>query len=207
MKIYIKVLTIAACVYLLFVGIFNIYMNFQMYTGPIIPAITSLYFIPVATYIIYIALSIFVLIKLLLPKRILAHRIAGTILAASGILQIITLAFYFSIYHFKFKGFSMANIFQNGFLFSDYLIIIFIALLMILIFINTFKPFVNSKISLIICAGIFTLRVALYLIITFTASIASLENPIHLANAIVIILGLVLINASCIWVSYAALKK
>ena len=200
MKIYLKVLTVLACAYLLTVSILNLLDVYRLQILSNVFLFIFLYFIPKMIYVIYIVLSIFVLFKLFLPKRILIRKMSGGILGVCGILQIAAVIAYCVI------DYPYLYVYSNTF-FLALLRIVAVDLLMMLICVNTFKKFISNKAALIICTVIFTFSIVTYFVEFYTTSfVYGAVNARYLINTIIIMLVSVLTNISCLRASYFGLK-
>ena len=200
MKIF-KKSSILACVYLLIVGIINLTMGYPKHLNISEFAFTINYYIPKITYLIYIVLSIFTLVKLFFRRQILIHKIVSVVLALSGLIQIFVILMYYYNIRIYYKFISYRDFPQI----ASHIALIIIALLMILISINTFKPFISNKIALISSICVFAFRTVVYLTSTISHTYF-VGNARYLINTFIIIFGSILIGLAAFWASYISLK-
>ena len=204
MKIFFKVLTGLDCALLLIIGIVNLNMGY-----PIPLNLTNIAFIVIYSkskmiFIIYIILSIFVLIKLFLSKQVLIHKIFSGILAICGILQIAFIVIYYTVYYFQ--DYLISDIYRNVFLILNQLTPILMGLLIILICINTFKPFINNKPALIICGSLFILKASVYFVEMLILNFVIFESSVYLNDTVSIYLSSLLIDIFFLWAGYIGLR-
>lgn len=201
MKIFKKSSIILACVYLLIVGIINLTMGYPKHLNISEFTLTIIYYIPKITYLIYIVLSVFALVKLVFHRQILIHKIVSVMLALSGLIQIFAIVMYYYNIRIYYKFITYRDFPQI----ASHIALIIIAILMILISINTFKPFMSNKIAIISSACVFAFRMVIYLIATLSHTFFG-GNERYLINTVIIILGSVLIGLAAFWASYISLK-
>jgi hypothetical protein len=104
--------------------------------------------------------------------------------------------YYFTIIYYDFISF------RNFPKITSDIALIIIALLMILISVNTFKPFVSNKTALISSICVFAFKMVTYLTTTLLLAYSVVGDRV----LIIIILGSILINLATFWASYFSLK-
>lgn len=201
MKLFEKASIILACVYLLIAGIMNFTVNYPSELNISELALTNMYYIPKGTYLLYIILSIFALVKLLLHKQMIVHKIISIALGLSGLVQIFTIVKYYLAIRTYYKFISYRDIPQI----ASHIALVMIAVLMILISVNTFKLLMNNKTTVIVPAFVFAFRMAAYLASTLPNIIIS-GNSRYLINTLITVLGSALIGLAAFWASRFSLK-
>lgn len=202
MKRFFRASIILACVYLSFAGIFNLTRGYPQHINIDGSPYAFFYFIPRITYLIHIALSIFTLVKLFFYKQFFIKKLVSVVLAVTGFIQIFVIIMYFYSIRRYFNLFSYPTIFQI----ANYTALIIIALLMIFISINTFRPFISNKTALIFSACVFIYRMVVYLATTLWYTYLIENARLSIKTLIFIILGAILIDLAVFWASYNSLK-
>lgn len=195
-----KVFALIGCVVLIINGTAGVYTYFKymLYNGP-----SLLNMLNLAPIIIKLLIPFYVIFKLFFDNKIVAMKVISSILGICG--GVLTGSAIFSPvdYFITTEGHGygvVGNINVFGVLYV--LSILLLGLVCILIFVNTFKPFVKNGASLAMCI--------IFFIISVAQTALSLIGYIYRHDLIIVILRFfvrVIPPASLCFVSYLALRR
>ena len=214
-KIVLTILTCIASAYLLFVGVMEFFWDYRLFIIDFdesygLDRYTILDIINIIYHIFHVFLPAFVLMKLFVPNKTLIHKIIGAVLGSGGTVQLVLSIMISSKEIAQLIYWRTASFYQVYTFLTDSVDSLIIPVIVILIGINTFKPFIKNRAAIIICAVGFVYKTGVVLITVFLIERLFYEN--YMSDFLLRfqwerITGNLLMNTAVFLLCYIALKR